>query len=98
MIALVKNAADAEVRVLSEPVSKPPQSIPSFEEMKEPGQQGKETLRRVSNTVRVNINKLDHIMNIISELGILKIEHIRARGLSQERAGALGLRHRALKG
>ncbi|MCC6503104.1 MAG: chemotaxis protein CheA [Deltaproteobacteria bacterium] len=70
--ALVKNAADAEVRVLSEPVSKPPQSIPSFEEMKEPGQQGKETLRRVSNTVRVNINKLDHIMNIISELGILK--------------------------
>ena len=71
---LIKNSAEADVRVLSEPTSKPPQSIPSFEEMKDQGQgqQGKETLRRVSNTVRVNINKLDHIMNIISELGILK--------------------------
>lgn len=72
--ALVKDSADSSVRVLSEPVSKPPQSVPVFDEMKGHGhgQQGKETLRRVSNTVRVNINKLDHIMNIISELGILK--------------------------
>jgi len=69
---LIKNAADADIRVLSEPASKPTQSIPTIDEMKEHGPQSRETLRRVSNTVRVNIAKLDHIMNIISDLGILK--------------------------
>jgi two-component system chemotaxis sensor kinase CheA len=72
MTDLVKNAADAEIRVLSEPSAKPAQSMPTIDEMKGHGQQSRETLRRVSNTVRVNIAKLDHIMNIISELGILK--------------------------
>lgn len=69
---LVKNAAEADIRVLSEPSSKPAQSIPTIDEMKGHGQHSRETLRRVSNTVRVNIAKLDHIMNIISDLGILK--------------------------
>lgn len=69
---LIKNAADADIRVLSEPASKPTQSIPTIDEMKGHGPQSRETLRRVSNTVRVNIAKLDHIMNIISDLGILK--------------------------
>ncbi|MBI2399902.1 MAG: Hpt domain-containing protein, partial [Deltaproteobacteria bacterium] len=69
---LIKHAADTEIRVLSEPASKPTQSIPTIDEMKGHGTQSRETLRRVSNTVRVNIAKLDHIMNIISDLGILK--------------------------
>jgi two-component system chemotaxis sensor kinase CheA len=69
---LIKNAADADIRVLSEPAAKPTQSIPTIDEMKDHGPQSRETLRRVSNTVRVNIAKLDHIMNIISDLGILK--------------------------
>jgi two-component system chemotaxis sensor kinase CheA len=69
---LIKHSADADIRVLSEPVSKPVQSIPTIDEMKSHGTQTRETLRRVSNTVRVNIAKLDHIMNIVSELGILK--------------------------
>ena len=69
---LIKPSAEADIRVLSEPTSKPTQSIPTIDEMKGHGPQSRETLRRVSNTVRVNIAKLDHIMNIISDLGILK--------------------------
>lgn len=71
MADLVKNAAEAEIRVLSEPASKP-QPMPTIDDVKGHGAHTRETLRRVSNSVRVNISKLDHIMNIISELGILK--------------------------
>ncbi len=79
---LVKPLAEAEIRVLAEPstkqVSMPvSRSEPALEIIKGHGhgrhaEASRETLRRVSNTVRVNIAKLDNIMNIISELGILK--------------------------
>ncbi|CAG1769635.1 hypothetical protein BAC2_00473, partial [uncultured bacterium] len=69
---LVNGAADAEIRVLSEPAAKPSSPMPTIDDVKGHGTQSRETLRRVSNTVRVNISKLDHIMNIVSELGILK--------------------------
>ena len=70
---LIKGMADPEIRVLAEPSPKPDRE-PVLEIIKGTGQQSSRngTLKRVSNTVRVNISKLDYIMNIISELGILK--------------------------
>jgi len=72
----INKTADVEIRVIAEPgarASEHHKTEPSFEVISGQGQHhGKETLRRVSNTVRVNIGKLDNIMNIISELGILK--------------------------
>ena len=70
---LIKEMADPEIRVLAEPSPKPDRE-PMLEVIKGTGQQSSRngTLKRVSNTVRVNISKLDYIMNIISELGILK--------------------------
>lgn len=70
--------AEVEIRVIAEPSGSVHshdnlKSEPSLEVITGHGlKHGKETLRRVSNTVRVNIGKLDNIMNIISELGILK--------------------------
>lgn len=77
-IASVKDIAEVELRVIAEPSAKATahdhiKPEPALEVIAGHGRpQGKETLRRVSNTVRVNIGKLDNIMNIISELGILK--------------------------
>ncbi|HEY4707020.1 MAG: hypothetical protein A2054_02150 [Deltaproteobacteria bacterium GWA2_55_10] len=65
--------AESEIRVLAEPSSRPDRE-PVLEIIRGTGHQSSKTgtLKRVSNTVRVNISKLDYIMNIISELGILK--------------------------
>lgn len=74
----IGKTADAEIRVIAEPGARAQthdhlKAEPSLEVITGNGlKHGKETLRRVSNTVRVNIGKLDHIMNIISELGLLK--------------------------
>ncbi|MBI5587272.1 MAG: chemotaxis protein CheA [Deltaproteobacteria bacterium] len=74
----LRDIAEVEIRVIAEPSSRGAahdqmKSEPSLEVITGHGRQhGKETLRRVSNTVRVNIGKLDNIMNIVSELGILK--------------------------
>lgn len=72
--SLIKDMAESEIRVLAEPSSKTEAREPVLEVIKGSGSQPSRdgTLKRVSNTVRVNISKLDHIMNIISELGILK--------------------------
>lgn len=74
--AFVKDIAEAEIRVLSEPVKSLEAHKPghSFEVIKGEGRHDphRDSLKKVSNTVRVNIGKLDNIMNIISELGILK--------------------------
>lgn len=80
ILSLIKDMTDPEIRVLAEPWGRSPSSVtdagkvePALEVIKGHGlAASKETLRRVSNTVRVNIGKLDNIMNIISELGILK--------------------------
>jgi len=74
--------AEAEIAVLSDASSSPRRAAagrePALEVIKGQGEANKhsgastESLRRVSNTVRVDIGKLDYIMSIISELGILK--------------------------
>ncbi len=74
---LLKEIAEVEIRVLAEPSGRakpdPTKTEPALEVIKGHGHDAsRETLRRVSNTVRVNIGKLDNIMNIISELGMLK--------------------------
>lgn len=74
--AFLKGAYEVEIRVLAEPSGKAAEHSrePALEVIKGHGADyaSKETLRRVSNTVRVNIGKLDNILNIISELGIVK--------------------------
>ncbi|MDP2688575.1 MAG: Hpt domain-containing protein, partial [Deltaproteobacteria bacterium] len=80
ILGLVKGMADAEITVLAEPSVPRPHSHsegrePALEVIKGHGRHtdaSRESLRRVSNTVRVNIGKLDYIMSIISEIGILK--------------------------
>lgn len=71
---LVKDISEPEIKVLAEPAARPESR--EFEVIKGTGgyvHHGRAgSLRRVSNTVRVNISKLDSIMNLISELGILK--------------------------
>lgn len=54
---------------------------------------GRESLRRVSNTVRVNIKKLDNIMNIVSELGILKsnLSRLTAEIKNESRLSSYGI-------
>ncbi|OGQ06234.1 MAG: hypothetical protein A2W38_02235 [Deltaproteobacteria bacterium RBG_19FT_COMBO_58_16] len=79
---LVTAMAEAEVAVLSDASSSTRRPTagrePALEVIKGHGDSNKhsgastESLRRVSNTVRVDIGKLDYIMSIISELGILK--------------------------
>ncbi|MBI1911842.1 MAG: chemotaxis protein CheA [Deltaproteobacteria bacterium] len=75
IINLLKSLTEPEIRVLSEGKSAD-QTKPdlTLEIIKGHGQEepSRESIRKVSNTVRVNISKLDNIMNIISELGILK--------------------------
>ncbi|HLC18177.1 MAG TPA: chemotaxis protein CheA [Thermodesulfobacteriota bacterium] len=65
---LVKGFSQADIRVLKGPSAKAP-----VEESRPLSirKTAIETLRRDSSTVRVDIEKLDHIMNIVSELGIL---------------------------
>ncbi|MFQ5735741.1 MAG: chemotaxis protein CheA [Thermodesulfobacteriota bacterium] len=79
ILETVRGMADSEITVLSEPATHRPATStgrePALEVIKGHGRMAdvsRETLRRVSNTVRVNIGKLDYIMSIISELGILK--------------------------
>ncbi|HBG45489.1 MAG TPA: chemotaxis protein CheA [Deltaproteobacteria bacterium] len=74
ILGLIKDAAEAEIRMLAEPAPKLEPREPVFEVIRGTGQHPSKggTLRRVSNTVRVNISKLDYIMNLISELGMLK--------------------------
>lgn len=78
---VVTAMAEAEISVLSDASSSPRRATagrePALEVIKGDAQRkhsaaSTESLRRVSNTVRVDIGKLDYIMSIISELGILK--------------------------
>jgi len=79
---LVTAMAEAEITVLSDASSSARRSTPGREPaldiIKGHADNNKhsgastESLRRVSNTVRVDIGKLDYIMSIISELGILR--------------------------
>ncbi|MBI5642455.1 MAG: chemotaxis protein CheA [Deltaproteobacteria bacterium] len=96
-------ATEVEIRVLAEPLVKQSsvsagRAEPALEVIKGHGHgklsdASKETLRRVSNTVRVNINKLDNIMNIISELGLLKtgISDLSSRLKSEREYSAYGI-------
>jgi len=72
VLALIGGMAVAEIRVLAEQTG----PAPAVVEQEGPDRAGAEnrgeSLRRVSNTVRVDINKLDYIMSIVSELGALK--------------------------
>lgn len=74
--ALVRGITEPEIKTLAEPSSKTGDMArePVLGVLKghERHEAAKDTLKRVSNTVRVNIGKLDNIMNIVSELGIIK--------------------------
>lgn len=70
ILEFIGGSAESEIRVLSEGSDKPP-AVPEKPEAAAPAQ-AKETLRRTSNTVRVNIRKLDGIMNNISDLGLIR--------------------------
>jgi two-component system chemotaxis sensor kinase CheA len=83
LAALLAKHPVTDTRVISEAASKPLATgslkAPALEVIEKKGAgvagappRSRETLRRISNTVRVDIGKLDNIMNIISELGILK--------------------------
>ncbi len=74
LLELIGGSADVEIKVLAEPSSRAEQA-PALEVVKDsvrPVQQHRDSLRRTSDTVRVNIGKLDNILNVISELGIVK--------------------------
>ncbi len=68
--ALVGELATVEVRRLAGPMT---ETVPGVLKSVEPLRAaiGTETLRKASDTVRVDIEKLDAIMNIVSELGML---------------------------
>jgi len=76
--ALLGDVAETGLRVLSRPARPPEVSGslkgPALEVIRDRSRtpQAHQTLKRVSNTVRVDIAKLDSVMHIISELGILK--------------------------
>ncbi len=78
ILKLVKDSAEADIKVISEAAARPndsrPEPAPEIIKTKDrrPAPPPGVTLRRVGNTVRVNISKLENIMNIVSELGILK--------------------------
>jgi len=77
ILGLAGRVAEADIRVISEGTRPEGPREPALELIK-PSKDGlrqdphRETLRRASNSVRVNIGKLDNIMNIVSELFILK--------------------------
>lgn len=69
--ALASKIAAVEVRRIAGPMTESaPGAIKGVEPLTAPA--AFETLRRVSDSVRVDIEKLDNIMNIVSELGMLK--------------------------
>lgn len=69
--ALASKIAEVEVRRIAGPMTEStPGAIKGVEPITAPA--AFETLRRVSDSVRVDIEKLDNIMNIVSELGMLK--------------------------
>lgn len=78
ILELIGGSADVEIKVLAEPTGRGeqvPAPAPALEVVKDnarPVQQHRDSLRRTSDTVRVNIGKLDYILNVISELGIVK--------------------------
>lgn len=78
MLEFIGGSADVEIKVLAEPTVRGDQGhlpAPALEVVKDNGRtapQHRDSLRRTSDTVRVNIGKLDNILNVISELGIVK--------------------------
>lgn len=76
--ALLGDVTEAGLRVLSRPARTPEVSgslkAPALEVIRDRSRtaHAHQTMKRVSNTVRVDIGKLDNVMHIISELGILK--------------------------
>ncbi len=82
ILGLLKGVSESDITVLSEPGTRPAPGLsvvsrgePALEVIKGQSRHSdvsRDTLRRVSNTVRVNIGKLDYIMSLISELGIMK--------------------------
>lgn len=76
---LLEDVVTFEFRILSESPQRDMVSgsmkAPALEVIRDKtkgGNHAPETIRRLSNTVRVDISKLDNIMHIVSELGILK--------------------------
>ncbi|MFO0669120.1 MAG: chemotaxis protein CheA [Polyangiaceae bacterium] len=89
-------------------ISIPPMSDPSPVSLRAvlPGEEGGRdiSLRSVSQTVRVDIRKLDHLMNIVGELAIVRtgigrlVERVRqGSGATRELAGELHRLHRAFE-
>ncbi len=78
ILALAGKVTEADIRVISEGSRPEGPREPAALELIKPSKDRlrqdspHETLRRSSNSVRVNIGKLDNIMNIVSELFILK--------------------------
>jgi two-component system chemotaxis sensor kinase CheA len=76
-----KTSIAADARVLPTPMPPPPHGL----SVPPPPEQRDVTLRSVSQTVRVDIRKLDHLMNIVGELAIVRtglgglVERLRAR-------------------
>jgi two-component system chemotaxis sensor kinase CheA len=74
--SVLSEVGEVELKTLAEPSDRPqadrgegePKTVRRGRAYKPNG----ETLRRASNTVRVKIEKLDYLMNIVSELGIIK--------------------------
>lgn len=100
ILDLVRHVGTVEIKTLTRGPVKGDAGIKAAEAAadvkKEPqvhaGEPG-ETMRRVSNTVRVNIEKLDHIMNIVSELGILRssVERMSVELKSESRLSFYGI-------
>ncbi len=78
-------------------------SIPPGQSMVPPAAERDVSLRSVSQTVRVDIRKLDHLMNIVGELAIVRtglfeiIEKVRMRSGMRELAAELQRLHRTFE-
>ena len=99
---LPDSSAQPESGALSAPL---PASRPSDAEGLRPGKEGSHglSLRSVSQTVRVDIRKLDHLMNIVGELAIVRsslarlTERVRANPQLRELGGDLHRLHRGFE-
>lgn len=100
ILSLIKVITEADIRLLAEApaTGANPEARawapPDHSVRPRQTEAAKETLRRSSNTVRVNIKKFDNIMSIISELGILKssVAKLSAELKNESRLSAYGIR------
>jgi two-component system, chemotaxis family, sensor kinase CheA len=87
---------DLDMRASKQRATSPPQAISASLAPPAPGQGGRDlSLRSISQTVRVDIRKLDHLMNIVGELAIVRTVMLRlterARGRAEWRELAVEL-------